>query len=187
MNMDLIRKVKTALFGTLLLSLFMTAQVSAQDDEITDEDLKKYALVMDFADVEKGKMGAKYNELIKAEELMKGGRRFKELKDTKGDSTKLQEIGATAEELEIFNRIETSYEEMVANFKAQYTEKIKDKEQLGASLYNKINRGLKSDPDLKSRYKDILAAVKTEREEKEALSETTDGAGDSGDNGGGPN
>ena len=162
--------LKKAKIGFLLLSIctaFAATNVIAQDAELTDEELTKYANVMAFADMEKAKMQEKYNEMIKAEEVMAGGKRFKEIKGTKGDADKLAAIGITPEEQAAYDQIQGKYDEMAKEFKEAYTAKIKDKELLGAAVYNKVNRALKSDSGVKERYEAILAQVKAEENEDE--------------------
>ena len=159
--------------------VFCTLSIHAQDEEpITDEELTKYAVVMDFADQEKERLKTDYNSMIQDEELMTGGKRFKELKTAGGDETKLAEIEATPEEIEVFNKIEAANNENIAAFKEAYTTKIKDKEQLGAGLYNKITKALKTDEELKTRYVAVLETVKSERasaEEKVTEEASTEG------------
>jgi len=143
--------------------IFVVLNTQAQDEApLTDEELKKYATVMDYADQEKERLKNDYNEMIQAEELMDGGRRFKELKDAQGDEAKLAEIKATPEEIEVFNKIEAANEENIAAFKEAYTEKIKDNNQLGAGLYNRITKELKTDEELKARYTAILEEVQSQ-------------------------
>lgn len=154
-------RVLSLLLGVMIFSA-LTAQ--AQDEiSITDEELMKYALVMDYANQEKGRLKDDYNAMIQAEELMSGGRRFKELKGAGGDEEKLAELEATPEEIEVFNKIESANNENIGAFKEAYTTKIKDKEQLGAGLYNKITKALKTDEELKSRYGTIMESVQSER------------------------
>ncbi len=163
----------------LLVMFFVISAAQAQDETpITDEELKKYALVMDFADQEKLKLKESYNAMIQAEELMAGGKRFKELKGAAGNEVKLAELKVTPEELDVFNKIEAFNNQNIAAFKEAYTEKIKDKEQLGAGLYNRINKALKSDDELKTRYATILESVKSERadlQEQEADDDSSEG------------
>ncbi len=162
--------------GLLILLLLSAISVKAQDEApLTDEELGKYAAVMLFADTEKARMGQVYNERIKGEELMNGGRRFKEIKDAKGDDAKLQELSVTEDELAVFNSIQEEYDAMVATFKEAYTAKIKDKEVLGAGLYNRIRKALKADAELKTRYEAIYETVKAEATEGEE-DPSTDGS-----------
>ncbi len=164
---------------SLMLTAFCVTGVQGQDEEpLTDEELKKYALVMDFADQEKEKLKEAYNASIQDNELMDGGRRFKEIQGADGDEAKLQEIGATPEEIEAYNQIEEANKERIEAFKEAYTEKIKDNEQLGAGLYNRITKELKSDAELKARYEGILEGIKSERaegEEEEVEDEGSEG------------
>ncbi|GJM30956.1 MAG: hypothetical protein DHS20C17_35910 [Cyclobacteriaceae bacterium] len=168
-------KVLGLLLGAVIFGVVVA---QAQDEEpLTDEELTKYALVMDFADQEKERLKDDYNGMIQDEELMDGGRRFKELKDVADDSVKLAEI-ATPEELEVFTRIEQANEENIAAFKEAYTEKIKDKEQLGAGLYNRITKALRSDKELKTRYTAILETVKSERAAAEESADAAEASTD---------
>ncbi|MGI9545085.1 MAG: hypothetical protein ACR2MX_17620 [Cyclobacteriaceae bacterium] len=164
------KNAKLLICGALGVLMLFGYQANAQDETpLTDDELKKYAMVMDFAAQEKERMQKDYNELIQAEELMQGGRRFQELKGAKGDEAKLAELSATEEELAVFNGIQTKYEEMVGSFKEAYTAKIKDKEQLGAGLYNRIGKALKADEEVKGRYEAILEGVKAERQQDESV------------------
>lgn len=165
-----------ALTCLMVVMVLGVLDANAQDEEpLTDEDLTKYALVMDYADQQKERLKDDYNNMIQAEELMDGGRRFKELKEVADDSVKLAET-ATPEELEVFTKIENANNENIEAFKQAYTDKIKDKEQLGAGLYNQITKALRSDAELKTRYTTILETVKSERL---AAAEGTEGAEES--------
>src|SRR5690606_26377214 len=132
------------------------------DAEINDEDLKKYAMVMDSIYAMKSNIQKEYNALIQNEELMAGGRRFVEIQSAAKDSTKLAELEVTDEEMMVYNNIQAKYEEMTAEFKESYTTLIKD--DLGGTAYNKITKAINSDAAVKSRYQEILAEVKQKRE-----------------------
>ena len=158
-----------------VVMLLSVTNTQAQDEEpLTDEELKKYALVMDYAEQEKERLKDDYNEMIQAEELMDGGRRFKELSAAGDDEEKLAEIEATDEEIEVYNKIVAANNENIEAFKTAYTEKIKDNEQLGAALYNRITKELKSDEELKARYTAIFEAVQSERASEEEIEEAED-------------
>ena len=53
---------------------------------------------------------------------------------------------------------------MVSDFKSVYPTLIKD--ELGASVYNKVKKGLKADPDLKTKYEEIVDSLKPEEGEE---------------------
>ncbi|MEM7549832.1 MAG: hypothetical protein AAF363_09160 [Bacteroidota bacterium] len=154
------KRVYFLLSGILMFSFLSQAQ---EEDPISDEELKKYALVMDFADVEKKKLQDSYNELIQSHELMDGGKRFVEIKEAKGDEAKMEELAITEEELAAYEEIEAKNEENIATFKEAYTAKIKDKEVLGAGIYNSVRKALKSDEELKTRYEAIITEIQEER------------------------
>lgn len=155
---------KLFMLATVML-LGFSYNVQAQEEEVTDEELRSYAIVMDSADVKKQEMGAAYNKLIQEEEAMQGGRRFQELKNANGDEEQLEEMGATEEEIEIYTRIQEDYDEMVTEFKEEYTEMIK--EHVTVPTYNKVSRELKANEEVKARYEEILAEVQEEREAME--------------------
>lgn len=152
----------STLFGICLVLSFATSAL-AQNEEVTDEELRKYAVVMDSIDAMKETIQTDYNAMIQDEELMQGGRRFVEIQKVGDDSVKLTEMNVTEMELEAFNNIQQKYEEMTADFKESYTNLIK--EDLGAALYNKITKALKEDEEVKSRYETILSDVKSGDEE----------------------
>lgn len=156
--------------GLIVGLLALDFSAVAQDAEITDEDLQKYATIMNQIDVLKVDLKAKTNEMVKGNELMDGGRKYKAIKGAKGDEAKLSEIGATEEEVTAFNTIEESIDAMKVEFKTTYTSLIK--EDLGAGTYNKVKKGLAADAELKTKYDAILTAL---AESAETASEETSG------------
>ena len=157
-----LKQMKTIIMAFVVViisgSFFSTAY--AQDEEVTEEELEKYAMVMDSIDAMKNKIQEDYNELIQSEELMQGGRRFVEIQGAAKDSVKLNELSVTQEERMVYDNIQAKYEEMTAEFKNKYTALIKD--ELGGTLYNKITKALNSDPELKARYEEILSNMQEE-------------------------
>lgn len=147
----------------IILSGSFSAAV-AQGEEITDEELQTYAMVMDSIDAMKANIQREYNDLIQAEELMQGGKRFVEIQGASEDSVKLQELGVTEEERMAYDNIQAKYEELTAEFKQNYTTLIKD--ELGGTAYNKITKAISSDQEVKTRYQEILSQVKKEKAEE---------------------
>ena len=126
----------------------------AQDEEITDDDLKAYALANAAVKSITSSISPMVNDLIAKQEGMTG-QRFKELQDTDGDTGKLASIEAQEWEIkfletvngEIEKRTEAAKE--VINLMAKYA--------MGTSKYKAIRSGLNSDADLKARYASIEA------------------------------
>ena len=155
----------TIILGVFVAILATNFNLSAQDAEISDDNLKLYATVMAKIDVLKSDMKTAVNDMVKGEELMTGGRRYKELKGAKGDEAKYAEIGATEEELAAFNTIMENIGNLKAEFKTSTSTLVK--EELGASVYNKVKRALKTDADMKTRYEVIVSALNESGEDAE--------------------
>lgn len=153
------------LFGMIVALFVVNFDTNAQDSKVSDDELMLYATVMNKIDSMKNDMQTKYNDMIKNEEAMDGGRRFKELKSANGDEGKLAEINATEEEIAIFDSIQEGYEKLLSDFKTAYPALIKD--ELGAGVYNKVKKALKADADLKTKYNEILESLKPEESEEE--------------------
>jgi len=153
--------------GILAMMAFQNS-VFAQDTEVSDEDLAKYAIVMKWAADEKKSMGTTYNGWIKEKKEMIKSAKFNELRNADKANT-LAEAEATEEELAAFNEIQVKYKEMTTSFKEIYTGKIK--EDIGAGLYNRLKKSLKTDTDMKVRYEAILAGLAAPAQEAPEASE----------------
>ncbi len=112
---------------------------------------------------------AKFSELVKANELMAGGKRYNELKKAKGDEEKLAEINATEEEIQAYNELVAFNTEASTNIKAVFGAEVKD--GIGAKKYNAIKKALKADAEMKTKYDEIFAGLK-EQMETEPTEET---------------
>lgn len=144
-------------------------KVNAQDEAtFTDEDLTKYATVMVWAEGEKSNMTDVYNGWINSDETLEATR-FVKIKSANGDSVKLQEFDVTNDEMIAFERIQMGYDSMTTSFKDIYVGKIKS--DIGAGLYNSLKKALKTNADVKARYKVIydglLEEQMTETDESE--------------------
>ncbi len=153
----------------MLGAIFMFQNVQAQDEEISDEELQKYAQVMNTVDQMKQEAKDKYLEMIKSDELMAGGKRFNQIKKAKGDEAKLAELEVTEEEQAAYDSLVAKNAAFAADIKAKFTEMIKG--DIGAAAYNKIKKQLKTDDALKAKYEELLAALK---EESSDVAETDD-------------
>ncbi|MFY0626620.1 MAG: hypothetical protein JXR07_10005 [Reichenbachiella sp.] len=138
----------SVMFSLVLLLGFQN--VAKAQEEITDEEILKYVSVMAQIDTLKVAMKSKTNDLVKGNELMDKGRVFNAIKKTKGDSVAIAALEISPEQLAAYTEITATIDQMTAEFKENYTGLIKN--DLGASVYNKIKKGLKSDAELKTRY-----------------------------------
>ena len=149
------------LFLALMMSILGGNIVMAQDEAITDEDLRKYALLSEVIDYMKKDISLELNKMIKAQEGMTG-QRYKELASAKGDDAKMNEMGAKDYEKQFMNLVNNMMDErkeaLVSVNSELATKMVGDK----GKVYKKIKADLKTDADLKTRYDAILAQVKGE-------------------------
>ena len=154
--------MKVRIIGLMaIISLSFTAMAQ---ETFTDEELGKYATVMKWVDQEKAGIvefvktsvadnellsGAKYNSLSKA--------------DKAGDVTTVE---ATAEELEAYMVIKEGKDKRSTELSTTSKEKILS--DIGAGLYNRLKKALKTDEEVKARYQAIFDSLEsTEMEESE--------------------
>ena len=135
----------------LLIMVFGFGMAFAQD-EITDEDLKAYAIANAAVNSITSSISPMVNDLITKQEGMTG-QRFKELQDSKGDADKLAAVEAKDWEIQFLEMVNNEIEERkeaakeIVNLMAKYA--------MGASTYKAIKSGLSSDPTLQARYSEI--------------------------------
>lgn len=151
------RKV-SLLFAGILMMLFTVNQVKAQDAEISDENLYRYALMMEVVESMKKEISDKTNEMIRDQEGMTG-QRYLELAKTGGDEAKLTAIEAKDFEKKFF--------ELVNNMQEEHKEAISDVLNTlankmingGAKNYKAIRDALDSNADIKARYDAIQQQI----------------------------
>lgn len=126
---------------------------SFAQDQITDEELKKYAVTMDSINDMKESLLEEIGSMVKENDKITNAR-YNELSKIMSDEAKLKEAKATPEEIEFMKQ--------VADKKNQGTTEINEtfqamaKEYIGASSYNKVKKALATDPSLKSKYETLL-------------------------------
>ena len=148
------------LLGALLL-LVMSGNLVLAQDEITDDDLRKYALLSQSIEYMKKDISIELNKMIKAQEGMTG-QRYKELASAKGDEAKLDQMEAKDFEkkfMEIVNEMMDDRKEAIKTVNSELaTKMVGDK----GRVYKSIKAALDEDEALKARYEAILSQVKGE-------------------------
>ncbi|GAA0877137.1 hypothetical protein GCM10009119_01050 [Algoriphagus jejuensis] len=151
------------LFGGLSLIAFSQEAPAAED--VTDDELKKFAnvefMTSEFVEKKTGEL----KDMILNNEVIGGGARYNEIKDAWGDAAKEAEIELTEEERAAYKAIkdfQDSLQESVVEYK---TELIKDDEVLGVSIYNKVNGAIKEDPAMKEKLDQMVEEMKGEDED----------------------
>jgi hypothetical protein len=144
-----------ALFAFLFLSQILFAQ-----NTISDDDLKKYAVLMDSVDDMKSKLADEISTMV-ANSGKISNSRYNELSRIAGDEAKLAEAKATSEEISFIKKVEARKEEGIARITTTFQKMAQD--YVGAAAYNKISKALTSDEALKTRY----TTMRDEIDEKE--------------------
>lgn len=125
----------------------------AQEVEITDEDLKNYAIIEMAVEMITSSVSPTVNELIKKQEGMTGAR-FNELRKMGTTEEKMKAGGAQDWEIKFMTTI---YELMQKRKEAasDVINLLVNNSMLGAAKYQAIKEGLSSDANLKARYDQV--------------------------------
>ncbi len=143
------RKMKL-LFAAFVIG-FCANVANAQEEEISDENLRRYALLMETVDAMKSEISVSLNSMIKNQDGMTG-KRFSELSKGEGEAA---------------TEFETKFMETIEEMKKERIDAIKQVNQIlatkmlpdGGKAYKAIKSAIKSDDAVKARYEAILANV----------------------------
>jgi hypothetical protein len=151
-------------YGLILLVTFFVSTTDAlfAQEEITDEDLKKYAVTMDSVDHMKQALLEDISEMVKSNEDMTN-ERYNELSKIIRDETKLAEAEATPEEIEFIKSVAAKKSEGTAQISSTF--QTLAKEYIGAAAYNRVKNALKTDAELKTKYMAYRTELKGESKE----------------------
>ncbi|MCC5921295.1 MAG: hypothetical protein LAT68_09075 [Cyclobacteriaceae bacterium] len=142
------------LFLAFAMSLPYTA--TAQEEEVSDDEIISYIMVMDSFEILKAELGAELNELIKSNEILVGSR-YVEIKKAYGDDEAMELLDVSEEELEAFETLNEAEEKLKADLTETYKEMIM--EEIGGRAYNIIQKKRRSDREFKERYDEIVAQL----------------------------
>lgn len=152
----------------LIIGLFFSASLIAaygqEKGSFTDEELTKYATVMVWAESEKVRMADSVEVWVKSNDKLSAAAYNTLSRASKKGN--IENAEATAEEKAEFELIKKNIEVQKESFKEVYVGKIK--EDIGAGLYNKLKKSLKSNPEVKARYEAIYVQIESGGEPDEA-------------------
>ncbi|KEO73999.1 hypothetical protein [Anditalea andensis] len=155
-----------------LLNLNAIAQeTAAPSDEITEEELEKFAMMEDSVMSFYESKNAELVDMIKNNEAIDGAGRYNEIKAAWGNEEKMEAANITAEEQAAYQEILDFTESLADEVRTLKTDLIMDKDFLGASTYNKINKAMKEDPAVKERVDSKIAELKDQRENDNELAD----------------
>lgn len=152
------RKIWMSMF--LLGGLSLAAFAQETTEEVTDEELKKYASVEVMTAEFVEKKTDELKDMILNNEVIEGGARYNEIKAAWGDAAKEAEIELTDEERAAYKAIKDFQDSLQASVVEYKTELIKDDTVLGVSTYNKVNGAIKGDPAMKEKLDQLVAEMK---------------------------
>jgi hypothetical protein len=144
--------------GMLALGLLLAvALTSANAQDVTDQDLKDYAVIeLAKTSITRG-ISPMVNDLIKQQEGMTG-QRFQELQKTKGDKAKLEAIEAQDFEVQFLELVNKQIDKK----KKAATDVVKllASNGMGATSYKATKAGIKADPAMKAKFDGFVASLK---------------------------
>jgi hypothetical protein len=139
----------------ILMALGSKAQTSS---EITDEDLKKYAVTMDSVEAMQETLREIVAEAVRSNEVMPVSR-YNEIFKYTDDEAKLKEVNATPEEIAFLQQIADLRKVNIERINAAYQSLAKD--YVGLKAFNAIRKSLNSDQELKARYDNVAKDIES--------------------------
>jgi len=143
-----------------LLSLNAYAQEAAE--EITEEELMKFAAMEDSVTAFYEMKNEEIFEMIKNHEVIEPAR-YNEIKSAWGNDAELEKISITTEERDAYQAILDSIEAVKQEVTELKVSLIKDDEVLGVPTYNKVNKAYKENPEVKEKVDSLTAELKEKR------------------------
>ncbi|MDZ7650649.1 MAG: hypothetical protein U5K54_27860 [Cytophagales bacterium] len=121
----------------------------SQEATVSEEELTKYATVMDSINEMTIVVQATLSDMVKDSEVM-NGTRYNEISQIIDDKAKLDEAEATPEEIAFVNEVAKKKKEETLKINQAFQSLAKD--YLGAATYNKVKKALSTDLELKKQY-----------------------------------
>lgn len=131
-------------------------------DSVSDDELHRYAVVMDSIDVMKQQLIDTITNMVENNAKITAVR-YNELYKIIDDSVKLQEASATPGEIAAVKEIVARRNEGAQQINDTFQSLARD--YLGAATYNKVRKALTSDNALKEKYDALLQQMKEEESE----------------------
>jgi Ca2+-binding EF-hand superfamily protein len=159
--------MKAKFFLSTVFSLIAIASYS-QDASVSEEELTKYATVMDSISEMTINFQSSISTMVKESEAITGTR-YNELSKIISDEAKLTEAKATPEEIAFIKGMAEKKKEETSKINQAFQTLVK--ENLGAATYNKVKKALATDTTLKQKYDSLIEEMeKDNKVEKETES-----------------
>lgn len=144
--------------GLLVLGLLIAVGfTSANAQDVTEQDLRNYAIIELAKNSIIDGISPMVNDLIEKQEGMTG-QRFQELQGTNGDKAKLEAIEAQDWEIQFLNLVNKQIDKK--KDAATDVVKLLASNAMGAAAYKATKAAISSNPDMKAKYEGYLASLK---------------------------
>ena len=150
------KMLRNGFLAMLAIITVNVQSVMAQDEEISDEVLYNYALMMQVIDQMKAEVSTAVQTRIDAQDGFTV-QRYYELKEAEGDDAKLKEMGANEFEVKFMAILVKEKEERAATIKEVFNSLAQ--KMVGVSNYKAVKSALSSDAELKARYDAIVEKI----------------------------
>jgi hypothetical protein len=144
-------KMIKVLIPCLLILMVMESKAQTSK-EITDDDLKKYAVTMDSVAAMQESLRQIVAETVQKNTVMEISR-YNELFKIADDEARLKEKKVTPEEIAFLKQIDDLRKVNIERINASYQSLAK--EYVGLKAFNAIRKSLNSDQELKARYENM--------------------------------
>lgn len=142
---------------TLLMSLITGLSFSQEIRPVSKKDLKQYVVVQDSLEDLKFKMTIEVNRLIKSEPLMKSGIVYSDLQRYRKDKKMLDSLKIDMLTIKAYDKIVAAQDSMNTAFTKSFPLIIN--EMMGFDLYSNVTKALHADPEVKKRYRAMVASL----------------------------
>jgi hypothetical protein len=141
---------------TFLITSQTFAQAPAQTPTVTNQELMKYATVMDSVNEMSASAKIKLTEILKGSTVM-NATRYNELNRIINDPAQLEAAKATPQEIEFVKDVSAKQKDEVNRINSTYQSLAKD--YVTPAVFNKVKKALTSDPLLKHRYDSLMTVL----------------------------
>ncbi|WP_154856374.1 hypothetical protein [Cyclobacterium xiamenense] len=168
---------KVFVLAFLLVGLigFHTQAQDEAAEEITDEELAKFAAMEDSVMAFYEQKNEELVSMIKDNEVIDGAARYNEIKDAWDDEEKMAEIEVTDEEKGAYEAIMEFMGSLSNEVRDLKIGLIKNDDVLGVATYNKVNKAIKENPEIKEKVDTLIAELKEKRSTESAEGEADAG------------
>ena len=148
--------MKKLMIGVSALVVLFMVGISAKAQDVTDADVKNYAVIELAKNSIVESISPMVNDMISKQEGMTG-QRFKELQATNGDAAKLEAVKALEWEVKFLNTVNEQIEKR--KNAAKEVVNLLANNAMGAAKYKETKAALSANADLKAKFDGYMASL----------------------------